>query len=207
MVKNRTTKATTPLLVIGMLIIAGCQSVPQDRSRLAQEASDATICIAELPPRNEHGQPISVTLEDTLSMELRVFFDQDSVELKEKYTSQLDKLTEFAARCSNLTLFVHGHTSKLEQQAADKQIVASKGLYQQSSLVSLAGARAQSIKNYLVTMNLPASRIRIFDCGADYPIASDDTKEGSSMNQRVFGWMSARARYGEYYLGCREVLE
>lgn len=190
--------------MIGAVVIAGCQSVPQSTGRLEQEVLAPSVCIVEPPPVDENGYPMPVDLIDTLSMELRVFFDKDSAELKDKYTSELNKIIEFADRCSNLTLFIQGHTSKIEQQATDNKTLISKGSSQQFSSVSLAGARAQSIKDYLVNIELPAHRIRTFDCSADNPIAPNDTEEGASMNQRVFGWMSARDRYNQTLLDCRE---
>ena len=145
-----------------------------------------------------------VNLDDKLSMELRVFFNKDSAELKEQYTPELNKIIEFADRCSNLTFFIQGHTSKNEQQSIDDKTLHFKGLSKKLNFISLSGARAQSVKDYLVNLDLPAHRIRTFDCSADNPIAPNDTEEGASMNQRVFGWISARDRYNQTLLDCRE---
>ena len=199
-----TMKVAIVLLMIGAVITAGCQSVPQDTISLEQEVLEPSVCIAKPLSVDENGRPVQVTLEDTLSMELRVFFDKDSAELKGKYTSELNKIVEFADRCSNLKFFVQGHTSKLEQQTIENKTLHSKGSSQQFSSVSLAGARAQSIKDYLISLDLPANRIRTFDCGADSPIASDDTEEGANMNQRVYGWMSVYERYNQTLLNCTE---
>jgi len=201
MTKFGATKVTTALFIIG--VVSGCQSATVDSS-----ASQVTVapssCIAEPPPVDKNGKPMIVTLEDKLSMELRVFFDRDSSDIKDKYNSQLNKIVEFANRCSNLTFFVQGHTSKPEQQAIEEKTLNSKGLRQKLVPISLASARAQSIKNYLVNLDLPAHRIRTFDCSADNPIAPNDTEEGAIMNQRAFGWISARDRYDQMLLDCRE---
>ena len=199
-----TIKVTIALLITGAAIIAGCQSVTPDTSGVKQEVLVPSICIAEPPSFDENGEPMPMDLDDKLSMELRVFFDKDSAEIKDKYTSELNKIIEFADRCSNLTFFVQGHTSKIEQQTVNNKTLPSKGSSQQFSSVSLSGARAQSIKDYLVNINLPANRIRTFDCGADSPIVPNDTEEGANMNQRAFGWMSARDRYDLTLLNCRE---
>ncbi len=199
-----TMKVTTALLMIGAAIITGCQSVNPATSKMAQEVLKPSVCVVEPPPVDENGEPMPVDLNDTLSMELRVFFNKNSAELKDKYTSELNKIVAFADRCSNLTFFVQGHTSKIEQQIIDNKTLPSKGSSQQFSSVSLAGARAQSIKDYLVNVNLPANRIRTFDCGADSPIAPNDTGEGANLNQRVYGWMSVYKRYSSTPLNCRE---
>ena len=202
MTKFGATKVTTALFIIG--VVSGCQSATVDSS-----ASQVTVapssCITEPPPLDKNGKPMIVTLEDKLSMELRVFFDRDSSDIKDKYNSELNKIVEFANRCSNLTFFVQGHTSKPEQQAIEEKTLNSKGLRQKLVPISLASARAQSIKEYLITLNLPADRIRTFDCKAESPIAPNDTKEGADMNQRVFGWISAHDRYDSTLLNCREL--
>ena len=200
----KTIKNATPLWLIGAVTIAGCQSVTPATSNMAQEALKSAICVVEPPPVDENGKPMLVDLDDKLSMELRVFFDKDSAELKEQYTPELNKIIAFADRCSNLTFFVQGHTSKIEQQAIDEKTLHLKDSSQQLDFISLSSARAQSIKNYLVNLDLPAHRIRTFDCSADNPIAPNDTEEGAIMNQRAFGWISARDRYDQMLLECRE---
>lgn len=204
MTNFKTTKVSTALWMIGAVVIAGCQSMTPATSNIAQEILKPSICVVEPPPVDENGKPIPVDLDDKLSMESRVFFDKDSAELKEQYIPELNKIIEFADRCSNLTFFVQGHTSKIEQQAIDDKTVHFKGSSQQLDFIPLAGARARNIKDYLVNRDLPAHRIRTFDCSADNPIAPNDTEEGASMNQRVFGWMSARDRYDQTLLDCRE---
>lgn len=204
MTRFKTTKVSTPLCMIGAVVIGGCQSVTPVTSNIAQEVLKPSICVVEPPPVDENGKPIPVDLNDKLSMELRVFFDKDSAEIKEQYTPELNKIIEFADRCSNLTFFVQGHTSKIEQQAIDDKTLHLKGSSQQLDFIPLASARAQNIKNYLVNLDLPVHRIRTFDCSADNPIAPNDTEEGASMNQRVFGWISARERYNQTLLDCRE---
>ena len=204
MTKFKTTKFSTALWMIGAVVIAGCQSVTPATNNMAQEVLKPSTCVVEPPPVDENGKPMPVDLDDTLSMELRVFFDKDSSELKEQYTPELNKIIAFADRCSNLTFFVQGHTSKIEQQAIDEKALHLKGSSQPLDFISLASARAQSIKNYLVNLDLPAYRIRTFDCSADNPIAPNDTEEGAIMNQRAFGWISARDRYDQMLLECRE---
>lgn len=204
MTKFGATKVTIALLIIGL--VSGCQSATVGNS-ISQETLVPSTCIAEPPPVDKNGKPMTVTLEDMLSMELRVFFDRDSAEIKDKYVSELNKIIEFAARCSNLTLFVQGHTSKIEQQSVDNKVAHIKDSSQQLIPVSLAGTRAQSIKDYLVNLGLPANRVRTFNCSSDDPIARNDTEEGATMNQRVFGWISARDRYNDTLVNCKEILE
>lgn len=206
MIKFRTTKVMTALLIIGTMVIAGCQSVTSNTKIIEQDALKSTVCIVEPPPVDENGNPMPVDLIDNLSVEYRAFYAMDSAELEDKYTSELNNIIEFADRCSNLTLFVQGYTSTMEHQTIDDKTLPAKRSSQQLIPVSLAGARAQTIKEYLVNLGLPENRIRTFDCGANNPIASNDTEEGANMNQRVFGWMSARDRYDSMLLNCREIL-
>ncbi|WP_201509765.1 OmpA family protein [Psychrobacter alimentarius] len=104
----KTTKFSTALWMIGAVVIAGCQSVNPTTSNIAQEVLKPSVCMVEPPPVDENGKPIPVDLDDKLSMELRVFFDKDSAEIKEQYTPELNKIIEFADRCPNLTFFCTG---------------------------------------------------------------------------------------------------
>lgn len=200
----KTIKVSTALWMIGVVLIAGCQSVNPTTSNIAQEVLKPSVCVVEPPPVDENGKPMPVDLDDKLSMELRVFFDKDSAEIKEQYTPELNKIIEFADRCPNLTFFVQGHTSKTEQESIIDKTLPFKDSSQIMEFIPLSNARAQSIKDYLVNLDLPAHRIRTFDCNADNPIAPNDTEEGARMNQRVFGWISARDIYYYTLLECRE---
>lgn len=51
--------------------------------------------------------------------------------------------------------------------------------------LKLSGERAASVKNYLVSKGLVASRFSITGMGIADPIASNDTAEGKSKNRRV----------------------
>lgn len=200
----KTIKVSTALWMIGVVLIAGCQSVNPTTSNIAQEVLKPSVCVVEPPPVDENGKPMPVDLDDKLSMELRVFFDKDSAEIKEQYTPELNKIIEFADRCPNLTFFVQGHTSEIEQESINDKTLPFKDSSQIMDFIPLSNARAQSIKDYLVNLDLSAHRIRTFDCSADNPIAPNDTEEGARMNQRVFGWISARDIYYYTLLECRE---
>ena len=47
--------------------------------------------------------------------------------------------------------------------------------------------RAQIIKTALVKRNIATDKIYTFDCADSMPIAPNDTEEGRSMNQRIYG--------------------
>ena len=51
----------------------------------------------------------------------------------------------------------------------------------------LGRERAQIIKTALVKRNIAADKIYTFDCVDSMPIAPNDTEEGASMNQRIYG--------------------
>ena len=126
MTKFKTTKFSTTLWMIGAVVIAGCQSVTPATNNMAQEVLKPSTCVVEPPPVDENGKPMPVDLDDRLSMELRVFFDKDSAEIKQQYTPELNKIIAFADRCSNLTFFVQGHTSKIEQKPLTRKLYISK---------------------------------------------------------------------------------
>ncbi len=126
MTKFKTTKLSTALWMIGAVVIAGCQSVTPAKSNIAQEVLKPSTCVVEPPPVDENGKPMPVDLDDTLSMELRVFFDKDSAEIKEQYTPELNKIIAFADRCSNLTFLSKGIPPKLNSKPLTRKLYISK---------------------------------------------------------------------------------
>ena len=50
---------------------------------------------------------------------------------------------------------------------------------------TLSLARANSVRDYLVTQGVEAERISVVGLGPDQPVASNDTSQGRARNRRV----------------------
>jgi OOP family OmpA-OmpF porin len=59
----------------------------------------------------------------------------------------------------------------------------SKGSTEHNAKLSLR--RAETVRNYLVTLGVDKNRIAVIGKGASEPIATNDTREGRAKNRRV----------------------
>ena len=82
----------------------------------------------------------------------------------------LDELAEVLKKKSTWKLDISGHTDNVGDD--DKNMLLSK-------------KRAESLKNYLVSKGIDASRLNTFYYGETKPIADNNTPEGRKKNRRV----------------------
>ncbi|MFZ2553646.1 OmpA family protein, partial [Psychrobacter urativorans] len=119
------------------------------------------------------GCPQVVDIEDTLKMELRVFFDNDKSAIKNQYKSEIAKVAEKMREYPNSGARVEGHASKTGPSARYNQ--------------RLSEARAVAVKSMLTNeFGIAPNRVSTVGYGYDQPIASNDTEEGRAMNRRVY---------------------
>ncbi|MDE4455167.1 OmpA family protein [Psychrobacter sp. DAB_AL62B] len=198
---------STLLLLAASITLASCQSTPKNTiidkqvyvlpkvliEALADTDNDGVPDELDNCPNtpegvvtDEYGCPVAVNLIGYLTMELRVFFERNSNELQTKYLIELEKVAEKMHSDPELVVVLSGHISEPEavQIAVDidgkmNQAKADKRL--------LGRERAQIIKNALIKRNIARDKIYTFDCADSMPIAPNDTEEGASMNQRIYG--------------------
>lgn len=197
----------TIAVVIAGFTLTSCQSVP--KKTIIDEKADNTPKVLIEPladtdndgvpdeldncpntPKgvvvDEYGCPVAVSLIDYLTMELRVFFEQNSNELQTKYLPEVEKVTEKMHSDPELVVVLSGNIS--EPEAAQKSVDIDEKTNQVKADKRLLGReRAQVIKTALINRNIAADKIYTFDCADSMPIAPNDNEEGASMNQRIYG--------------------
>lgn len=131
------------------------------------------------------GCPIAIEPIGYLMMELRVFFERNSYELRAKFLPEIAKVAIKMNAHPEQVFVLSGHTSKLEAAQASKTRIEtdSKIINDQN----LGRARAQVIKDALIDRGVAADRIYTFDCADLMLIAPSDTEEGRMLNQRIYG--------------------
>lgn len=97
-------------------------------------------------------------------------FKKASSALEETQISAFQPIVAFLKERPNLSVEIDGH--------ADNQGDIAKNL-------ALSLARAEAVRTFLLQNGIAASRIRTQGYGAQFPIASNDTEEGRSLNRRV----------------------
>ena len=122
---------------------------------------------------DERGCPVQVDIEDTLKMELRVFFDNDKSTIKNQYKPEIAKVAEKMREYPNSVASIEGHASKTGPSARYNQ--------------RLSEARAVAVKSMLTNeFGIEPNRLSTVGYGYDRPIADNNTEEGRAMNRRVF---------------------
>ena len=194
-------------VLIASFILASCQSTPvttvTDKKvyiapkvliePLADTDNDGVPDIIDNCPNtpksvvtDEYGCPIAVSLIGNFMMELRVFFERNSNDLQMKYLLEVEKVAEKMHSDPELVVVLSGHISELE--AAQTSVEIDGEMNQAKAYKRQLGRdRAQAIKDTLIKRNIAADKIYTFDCADSMPIAPNDTEEGRSMNQRIYG--------------------
>ena len=100
----------------------------------------------------------------------RVFFESDSTDLTPTSIATLDKQAQWLQRYPNYTFLIEGH--------ADERGTREYNF-------SLAGRRAQTVRDYLISRGIPASRFRTVSYGKERPVAVCNDISCWSQNRRA----------------------
>jgi outer membrane protein OmpA-like peptidoglycan-associated protein len=111
------------------------------------------------------GEGIHLTLNENA-----VRFDLNKATLTSQAKANLDKLIPVFNSYADTNIEIFGYTDSTGK--ADYNLTLSQ-------------KRAESVKTYLISKGLVASRFKTSGFGIADPIASNDTKEGQSQNRRV----------------------
>lgn len=111
------------------------------------------------------GEGIKVTLPESI-----VNFGFDSSNLTETAKTNLDKLSEVLINNPDTNINIYGHTDSKGTDAYN---------------LSLSDRRSASVKSYLTSKGVNASRLFTMGMGEKEPVATNDTEEGRAKNRRV----------------------
>ena len=99
-----------------------------------------------------------------------VHFAFDSSRLTDEAKSILDKAASEINAHSSSSFTVEGHTDSYGSDEYNQQ---------------LSERRANAVMNYLISRGVPASSLSAIGKGENYPVASNDSREGRAENRRV----------------------
>lgn len=99
-----------------------------------------------------------------------IFFDFNKYELKPESFLELDRLYKFLSDNSDISVEISGHTDNIGTDEYN---------------ITLSNARANAVKDYLVSKGISSNRIISKGYGKSQPVASNDTDEGRQLNRRV----------------------
>ena len=99
-----------------------------------------------------------------------IFFDFNKSELKPESFLELDRLFKFLNDNPEIKVEISGHTDNVGSDEYN---------------LKLSEARANSVKDYLVSKGINSNRINAMGYGKSKPVATNDTDEGRQLNRRV----------------------
>lgn len=100
----------------------------------------------------------------------KIFFETGSDKLKTSSKTNLDDLADILAKYPEAKLSIEGHTDDTGDDAKN---------------MTLSQKRCESVKSYLTSKGVDASRLTATGYGETMPIADNKTKEGRAKNRRV----------------------
>ena len=100
----------------------------------------------------------------------KVYFENNSSDLKKESYSQLDQLGQMMKDNPDIKIKVLGHTDNIASDAYN---------------ITLSEKRAESVTNYLIGRGIAASRLSAIGFGKRMPVADNTTEEGRALNRRV----------------------
>jgi len=100
----------------------------------------------------------------------RVFFDTDSSELSEQARATLDKQAQWLNNYNRYSFTIEGHADE-------------RGTREYN--IALGARRAQTVREYLVSRGVAASRMRTISYGKERPVAVCDDISCWSQNRRA----------------------
>lgn len=99
-----------------------------------------------------------------------VFFDFDKFNLRNESFAELDRVVKFLNEYPTVEIEISAHTD-------------SKG--SDNYNLTLSDNRAKSVRDYIVSMGIPAARVISAGYGETKPVETNDTDEGRQLNRRV----------------------
>lgn len=99
-----------------------------------------------------------------------IFFEFASATLEKESFLELDRLAAVLNANRNMAIEVQGHTDNVGTAEAN---------------LKLSQARANSVRDYLLTKNVPLEKVSSVGLGESRPVASNQTTEGQAKNRRV----------------------
>lgn len=99
-----------------------------------------------------------------------IFFEVDKAELLRKSRFELDRLTHILNQYPAMEIEIAGHTDSQSGDAYNQR---------------LSEERTHAVYDYLINSNISEHRMVANGYGEEYPVASNETKEGRKLNRRV----------------------
>ncbi|HEC90977.1 MAG TPA: peptidoglycan-associated lipoprotein Pal [Alphaproteobacteria bacterium] len=152
-------------LIAGLALVTACESAPGEGAA-ASGAGAATSSTSSkvLAPAPGTQNDLVVNVGD------RVFFDFDRYNLKPSARRTLEKQAAWLKKYSKLTITVQGHTDE-------------RGTREYN--LALGARRANSAKDYLISLGVNPNRLKTISYGKERPVALGSNEAAWAQNRRA----------------------
>jgi len=167
----------TVLLAVGLLLAAGCAKKPtEDTTSQVQQTEMAQEQVAQVTEQPVTEQPSTMQSSSASSMAsdmatslMRVHFDFDQYVLTAEARDTL-KADAAYLQAKGVRVQIEGHC---DERGSDEYNLA------------LGEKRALAVKNYLVSLGVPADRMSIISYGEEIPLVMGHNEEAWAQNRRA----------------------
>lgn len=160
------------ILFAALILVTACESDPdQDAMTTTQYDSTTTTGPGYDGAGGVAGQAVPGSSEDFVqNIGDRVFFGYDSSDLSSEARDTLNRQANWLNQYSNLTVTVEGH--------ADERGTREYNL-------ALGERRANAVRNYLIALGVPASRVSVISYGKERPVVFGTDAQSWAQNRRA----------------------
>ncbi len=160
-------------MIAAVALVAACETAPEEQAATSGTGATApapaptttttTTAMAPSGPKMGSQEDLVVNVGD------RVFFDFDKYNLGAEARGVLEKQAVWLKKYPIVTVAIEGH--------ADERGTREYNL-------ALGERRANSVKDYLVALGVPASRLRTISYGKERPVALGSNEAAWAQNRR-----------------------
>lgn len=161
------------LLMLTMLLAVGCAKKPMvddsakvDQTEMQQEK---VAEVSEQPVTEQKSVPVKETMSNVVSSLMRVNFEYDQYVLTADARATL-KNNAIYLNAKGVRVQIEGHC---DERGSDEYNLA------------LGEKRALAVKNYLVSLGVPAERMSIISYGEEIPLVMASTEAAWAQNRRA----------------------
>ncbi len=158
------------LSVVMLLFVAACSTTPKDAADSKGTGSTSEVSGDGTITETEGSGVVPGSQEDLIvNVGDRVFFDYDSSELDADAQELLQDQVAWLKQHSNLSVIIEGHCDE-------------RGTREYN--LALGEKRAQSVKNYLISLGISESRVSTISYGKERPAVVGSNDGAWAQNRR-----------------------
>lgn len=144
-----------------LLMLAACSSTPPEAGPGGGPGGPGGISSSRFGPGSQ--QDLAQTAGD------RVFFEYDQADISAEAQQILQRQAQWLKRYPNVSVTIEGHTDE-------------RGTREYN--LALGERRAQAVKNVLVALGIPASRMQTISYGKERPAVPHEDESSYAQNRR-----------------------